>query len=148
MNSDFKDLLKSFLNFQVKFLVVGGVAVIRYTEPRYTKDLDLLIENSIDNSKRIVEALKEFGAPLASIQAEDFTTSDGFYQLGVAPNRIDIINQIPGVVFSEAYERREIVKIAGMEISFISRQDLISAKLAAGRPQDLVDAGALAKGKK
>ena len=148
MNSDFKDLLKSFLNFQVKFLVVGGVAVIRYTEPRYTKDLDLLIENSLENAQRILKALEEFGAPLASIIADDFTTSDGFYQIGVAPNRIDIINQIPGVVFSDAYAGKELVNIAYMQIPFISRQDLISAKLAAGRPQDLVDAGALAKGKK
>jgi len=148
MNSDFKDLLKSFLNFQVRFLVVGGVAVIKYTEPRYTKDLDLLIDNSLENAMKVVSALAEFGAPMSGIQAADFTTSDGFYQIGMPPNRVDIINRIPGVVFSEAYQRKELVKIAEMEVPFISRQDLISAKLAAGRPQDLVDAGALAKQKK
>jgi len=110
--------------------------------------LDLLIDNTLANAKQIVAALKDFGAPLTSILAEDFTTSDGFYQIGIAPNRVDIINQIPGVVFSEAYQRSELVKIDDLEIPFISRQDLISAKLAAGRPQDLVDAGALAKSTK
>ena len=148
MNSDFKDLLRSFLNSHVNFLVVGGVAVIRYTEPRYTKDLDLLIENTLNNAMNIITALREFGAPLASIHPEDFTTSNGFYQIGIPPNRIDIINQIPGVEFSDAYARRELVKISEMEVPFISRQDLISAKLAAGRPQDLVDAGALARTRK
>jgi hypothetical protein len=126
-------------------LVIGGVAVIRYTEPRYTIDLDLLIENSPENAEKIVQALADFGAPLADISAQDFTTKDGFYQIGIAPNRVDVINEIPGVKFVEAYQRKELVKVADLEIPFISRQDLISAKLAAGRPQDLVDEGALAK---
>lgn len=148
MNSDFKDLLKSFLDFQVKFLIIGGFAVIRYTEPRYTKDIDLLIENSPDNAERVHQALLAFGAPLVDVTPKDFTTADGFYQIGVPPNRVDVINAIPGVDFAEAYEAREISLVAGLGLPFISRAHLIEAKLAAGRPQDLVDAGALSKSKK
>lgn len=145
MNSDFKDLLRSFLNFRVRFLIVGGFAVIRYTEPRYTKDLDLLIDNSPDNAALVHKALAAFGAPLRGITPEDFTTNDGFYQIGLPPNRVDVINEIPGVEFNEAYADREVAQVGDLELPFISRKHLIDAKLAAGRPQDLVDAGALAK---
>ncbi len=147
MNSDLIDLLQSFIDFQVKFLVIGGVAVIRYTEPRYTKNLDLLVESTQENSKKVHAALSRFGAPLDNVKENDFSDPSSVFQVGVAPNRIDIFNRIPGVEFHKAYNRKEIVKIQKLEIPFISRDDLISAKLAAGRPQDLVDAGALAKSK-
>jgi len=94
MNSDFKGMLKSFLDFQVEFLVVGGFAVMRYTEPRYTKDLDILITNSLENSERVIKALRAFGAPLSDVTAADFMTDDGFYQIGVAPNRVDVITNL------------------------------------------------------
>lgn len=145
MNSDFKDILKNFLDSQVEFLVVGGFAVMRYTEPRYTKDLDILINNSLENSERVIKALRAFGAPLSDVTAADFMTDDGFYQIGVAPNRVDVINKIPGIEFNAAYAAREFATIGGLQVPFISRKHLIEAKLAAGRPQDLVDAGALAK---
>jgi hypothetical protein len=148
MNSDFKDILKSFLDFQVEFLVVGGFAVMRYTEPRYTKDLDILINNTPANGERVINALKAFGAPLRHVTAADFVTDDGFYQIGVAPNRVDVINKIPGVEFSAAYAAREFATIGGLKVPFISRKHLIDAKLASGRPQDLVDAGALARTRK
>jgi len=148
MNSDFKDLLRLFCAKGVKFLVVGGYAVMNYTEPRYTKDLDILVGCDAGNARAVIEALREFGAPLKDLTESDLTTPGIFYQIGVAPNRVDIITSIAGVQFGEAFVRRSIVKIDGIDVPFISADDLIHAKLAAGRPQDLVDAGAVAKRRK
>ncbi|MDZ4784908.1 MAG: hypothetical protein SGJ02_02415 [bacterium] len=82
---------------------------------------------------------------MSGVLAKDFMDPCSIYQIGVAPNGIDILNRILGVDFSSAYKKREIVNLNGLEIPFICKADLIAAKLAAGRPQDLVDAGSLAK---
>ena len=147
MNSDFKDLLRILNEGACRYLVVGGYAVIRYTEPRYTKDIDILIDCTPENAQLVIKALRVFGAPLHDLTVSDLHTPGIFFQIGIAPNRIDIITQIPGVDFAQAFERRAVVDIEGVLIPFISREDLIASKLASGRPQDLVDAGSLAKGK-
>lgn len=148
MTSDFKDLLRSLCDNQVEFMVVGGHAVMLYTEPRYTKDLDILISRTGENAGRTMVALREFGAPLSNLTKEDLQQEGIFYQIGVAPIRIDIITSIPGVEFEDAWQRRLVSPIDEIPVPFISKDDLIAAKLASGRPQDLVDAGALAKSKR
>lgn len=146
MNSDFKELLEILEEKKVRYLVVGGYAVIKYTEPRYTKDIDILIDRSQENTIKLLDALRKFGAPmLDGISSKDFQNENVFYQIGIAPNRIDIITDIAGINFNEAYQRKTTTNIEGTEVPFIGIEDLISAKLSAGRPQDLVDAGALAK---
>jgi hypothetical protein len=85
-----------------KYLVVGGYAVMLYTEPRYTKDLDIWIEATPDNAARVFRALAEFGAPLTGIRAEEFSAPDLVYQLGMPPARVDILTSITGVDFEEA----------------------------------------------
>ncbi len=145
MNSDVRDLLQSLNDEGVEYLVIGGYAVIRYTEPRYTKDLDILIGRTPDNAKRLMQALRNFGAPLASVTEEDFLEPGIFYQIGVAPNRVDIISSVGNLDFAAAYHRRDCAVVEGIDIPFISLDDLIETKLIAGRPQDLVDASALAK---
>ena len=147
MNSDFKDLLRLFDEEKVKYLVIGGYAVIRYTEPRYTKDIDLLLEPTIENAAKVLECLRKFGAPLYDLGVNDLIAAGTFYQIGVVPNRIDLIVKVPGVDFVSAYANRENAVVDGISIPFICCDDLISAKLASGRPQDLVDAGALYKSK-
>jgi predicted nucleotidyltransferase len=139
VNSDFSDLLRLFNANQVKYLVIGGYALIQYAEPRYTKDLDLWINADASNAQAVYRALREFGAPLADLTEADFTQEGYFYQMGVPPVRVDILMGIPGVVFAEAWPRRMEVDFDGLLVSFISRQDLIAAKRAAGRPQDLLD---------
>ena len=84
-------------------------------------------------------ALKEFGAPLASLTSDDFTNQDCFYQMGKPPLRVDIMMSIPGVVFEEAWKNREVVVLENHAIPFISSSDLIRAKKASGRPQDKID---------
>jgi predicted nucleotidyltransferase len=143
VNSDFSDLLSLFNDHHVKYLVIGGYAVIRYTEPRYTKDLDLFVATDAENARAVFAALREFGAPLAGLTEKDFAEDGYFYQMGVPPIRVDIMMGVPGVVFPDAWERREEVELGGLRVPFISRRDLITSKDAAGRPQDVIDADAL-----
>jgi hypothetical protein len=83
--------------------------------------------------------LKEFGAPLANLSADDVTRQGYFYQMGIPPLRVDIMMSIPGVEFEEAWKNRKAVELDDLKIPFISRSDLIRAKEASGRPQDRID---------
>lgn len=145
MNSDFSDLLRLMDQFQVRFLVVGGYAVIRHTEPRFTKDLDLWIEATAENAERCYRALASFGAPLAGLGPLDFTQQGYIYQMGVPPFRVDILMSLRGIEFVEAWQRRDVQNIDGLSIAFLSKPDLIESKLRAGRPQDLLDVEQLRK---
>jgi hypothetical protein len=142
---DFRELLKIFEKYKIRYLVVGGYAVMKYTEPRFTKDLDVLIATDQDNANAVYSALKEFGAPLENLTSEDFTHKDYFYQMGRAPLRVDIMMSIPGIGFDEAWENREVVELDDLKIFFISRSDLIRSKEASRRPQDMIDIDKLKK---
>jgi hypothetical protein len=145
VNSDFSDLLRLFNDNNVKYLVIGGYALIQYTEPRYTKGLDLWISTDLANAEAVYHALSEFGTPLAGLKEDDFSEEGFFYQMGVPPIRVDILMGIPGVAFREAWERRVEVDFNGLSVFFIAKADLLTAKRAAGRPQDLLDAALLSK---
>ncbi len=136
---DFKELLSLFKKYEVRYLIVGGYAVMRYTEPRFTKDLDVLIAVDDDNARAVYAALAEFGAPLHNLSSEDFAQEGYFYKMGNPPLRVDVLMSIPGVSFAEAWQNHETLQIAETEMYFISKGDLIKAKQAAGRPQDLLD---------
>jgi hypothetical protein len=142
---DFKELLSILEKHKVRYLVVGGYAVMKYTEPRFTKDLDLWVSTDKENSKAVYAALKEFGAPLKKLSPDDFAQEGYFYQMGNPPFRLDVMMSIPGVTFENAWKNREKVKLGGSVIQFISKVDLIKAKEASGRPQDLIDAEELRK---
>jgi hypothetical protein len=147
INSDFKELLQSLNAASVRYLIVGGYAVMVHTEPRYTKDLDVWIEADEANAHRLFAALAEFGAPMQDYAVADFTEPDTFFQIGIDPVRIDILTSITGVDFASAWERRVVVDFGGAPAPVLSRQDLIAAKLAAGRPQDRKDARRLQRPK-
>lgn len=136
---DFKELLSVLARHEVRYLIIGGYAVMKYTEPRWTKDLDLLVAIDPANARAVFAALKEFGAPLTGLTEEDFTDADSFYQMGRPPLRVDVMMSIPGVAFEEAWQRKESAKIAEIPAFFISREDLILAKQASARPQDMID---------
>ena len=143
VNSDFSDLLSLFNAQGVKYLVIGGYAVVQHAEPRFTNDLDLWIGAEIRNAAAVFGALREFGAPLAGLSESDFVEEGFFYRMGTAPARVDILMGIPGVVFDDAWRRRIEVDFDGLLVPFISRDDLIEAKRASGRPQDLLDVDSL-----
>lgn len=136
---DFKELLNLFEKHEIRYLIVGGYAVMKYSEPRFTKDIDIWIATDPKNADAVYAALKEFGAPLANLTADDFTHKDYFYQMGRPPLRVDIMMSIPGVEFEEAWKNREVMELDDLKIPFISRSDLIRAKEASGRPQDKID---------
>ena len=97
MNSDFEELLRAFNETGVKYLVIEEYAVMLYSEPRYTKDLDLWVEASQENAEKVFSALAAFGAPLKNLTAEDFSVEGFFYQMGIPPARVDILMSIDGV---------------------------------------------------
>ena len=142
---EFRDLLVELHNAGARFVVLGGHAVAFHGHPRATKDLDVLVEADPDNAKRVYAALAAFGAPLSAFEVgvEDFASYDGILQIGVPPRRIDVINRADGISFDEAVADGETFDIDGCAIPVIGRAALIKNKLAAGRPQDLVDVKAL-----
>lgn len=146
VNSDFSDLLRILKKYNVKYLVIGGYAVVQYAEPRFTKDLDVLIGVDQENAEAVYKALIEFGAPLAGLTPKDFSEEGYFFQMGVPPVRVDVLMGIPGIEFEECWKRRVEVDFDGLPVTFMSKQDLIVSKRAAGRPQDLIDADLLSKG--
>ena len=145
VNSDFSDLLRLFNANHVRYLIIGGYAVVQYAEPRFTKDLDVWISTDRVNASSVYRALKEFGAPLADLTEDDFAEEGYFYQMGVPPVRVDILMGIPGIAFEEAWANRVKVEFDGLPVIFISKADLITSKRASGRPQDLLDADTLSK---
>ena len=134
----YKELLQLLNKFHVEFLIVGGFAVMKYAEPRYTKDLDVWVNNSTENSARMTHALREFGAPLDhdGISAETFAGKQVVYQIGVAPVRIDVLSAITGVDFREAWKNRVSSSLFGVPVHFISQEDLRTNKEALGRASD------------
>jgi hypothetical protein len=136
---DFKELLSILAKYKVRYLVVGGYAVMKYTEPRFTKDLDLWIATDPQNAEAVFAALKEFGAPLKNLAPADFTREGYFYQMGNPPFRLDIMMSVPGVTFEAAWANRDKAQAEGLVIPFISKADLVKAKEASARDQDRID---------
>ena len=148
MYQDYKDLLSAFHAHGVRYLIVGGYAVIFHAQPRFTKDFDLFVKADQPNAQAIYAALGEFGAPLEGIRPEEFAERGTFFRFGRDPRGFDVLLDLPGVDFDAAWERRveDVIDAAsGLRANFISRDDLIAAKLAAGRPQDLADVDAIKK---
>jgi len=148
MYQDYKDLLSAFDAHGVKYLVVGGFAVIYHTQPRFTKDMDLFIKADPANARATYAALADFGASLQGIRPEDFTDRNSFFRFDREPKGFDILPAIPGVDFDAAWERRVEAVVdpaTGLKANFISAEDLITSKLASGRPQDIADADAIRK---
>jgi hypothetical protein len=142
MYQDFKDLLSAFHAHSVKYLIVGGYAVSFHGQPRATKDLDLFIKADPTNAKAAYAALVAFGAPLADISVGDLADPRQFIRFGREPAAVDILPGIDGVDFDAAWERRVegvIDPQSGLTGFFISKDDLIAWKLAAGRLRDLAD---------
>ncbi len=139
MHSDLLDILRVFNQYKVEYLIIGGYAVAFHAEPRFTKDLDILVRADQANARRVYQALRAFGAPLSGLTAQDFEQEKYWYQIGTPPVRVDILLSIEGVNFADAWTRRVESIIGDVPALFISKEDLIAAKTAAGRPQDLID---------
>jgi hypothetical protein len=131
--------LNAFIAEGVEYLVVGAYALAAHGILRATGDLDLHIHSTPDNAQRVFRALQEFGAPLGDLTEGDLSTPGTVYQIGLSPNRIDILTLIDGVEFTTAWKNRLEIDVDGITIPVIGREDLIRNKRAVGRPQDLAD---------
>ncbi|MFT3709149.1 MAG: hypothetical protein QM817_16015 [Archangium sp.] len=147
LSADFYDLLREFHRVGVRFLVVGAHALSAHGVTRATGDLDVWVEASPENAILVHRALEAFGAPLSAhaITAADFEKQGTVYQMGLPPLRIDVLTQISGVQFSEAWATRTIVKVRDLELPVLGKATLIANKRAAGRPKDLLDVELLEK---
>jgi len=139
MNRDFRDLLAEFNARGVDYLIVGAHAMAAHGHVRATKDLDIWVRPDPSNARRVLAALQAFGAPLHDLTAEDLTQPGLVFQIGVAPIRIDILTEIAGVEFSEAWARRFETRFADQPVGVLSREHMIQSKRALGRKQDLAD---------
>lgn len=143
LNSDYSDLLRTFVAEKVDFLLIGAHALALHGLPRFSEDIDIWTRATPKNAQRVYDALATFGAPMIDVAAEDFARPDVVYQIGIAPIRIDILTDISGVSFDDAWARRMETTIDGIPVCVIGRDDLIANKRATGRPKDLLDAEAL-----
>jgi hypothetical protein len=139
MNPDFVDLLRAFVAADVRFLIVGAYALALHGRPRATGDLDVWIEATPENAARVMKALAAFGAPLQDISTDDFSREGVTYQIGVAPGRIDILTQLTGLTFAEAWPERMRRPFGDVDVDFIGRTAFIRNKRATGRAKDLGD---------
>ena len=145
IEKDFKEFIALLNENKVKYLIVGGFAIAYYVEPRYTKDIDILVEASEENSKKIIDALTGFGFGNIGLKEGDFQKPNQVIQLGYAPVRIDIITSIAGVTFDSAWMNKVEGKYGDIYCFFISKEDLILNKQKVARPQDIADVKKLKK---
>src|ERR1035438_274271 len=131
---DLKQLLLAFNAQRVEYLIIGGYAVGIYSEPRATKDLDLFIRSEVRNSEAVDRALDAYGAPIAGLTPADFRDDpNSVFQIGQPPARIDILQNIGGVAFDEAWQHRTEDSLDDVPVHVISAEHLIQSRLQAGR---------------
>lgn len=138
-NRDYKDLFRILNEYKVRYVVVGAYAVMYYTEPRYTKDVDIWVEPTPPNAKKVWQALAKFGAPLKGVTIDNFCNPHLVYQIGIEPNRIDIMMGVPGLEFQQAWKNRVRSRYGKENIYILNMKDLIIAKKTAKRSQDKID---------
>ena len=139
MNQDFRDMLLLLEEHGVEYLVVGGYAVIRYTQPRFTKGLDIWIRPSRENAAKTAKALRAFGVPLIEVTEEDFAEGGLQFMIGIYPNAIDFLTSIKGLDFEETWKSKRTFETNSGSVHYLAPSDLITTKRAVGRTQDLAD---------
>jgi predicted nucleotidyltransferase len=148
LEQDFEDFVDLLNKHHVNYLIVGGYALAFHGKPRHTGDLDIWIEISNDNAEKMCLVIAEFGMASLGMEKYDFLKKGAITQIGYPPLRIDILNEIDGVEFKDAYGHKLIIDIDGLTINYIGLDDLIKNKTVSGRSQDIADVNALKKLKK
>jgi len=148
LDKDFEDFVFLLNKYDVNYMIIGGYALAFHGRPRHTGDLDIWIDVSEENAHKMFNVINEFGLASLGLKIEDFLEKGIITQIGYPPLRIDILNEIDGVEFNEAYQNKLIIDIDGLPISYISLDDLIKNKQVSGRQRDLSDVSELNKLKK
>jgi predicted nucleotidyltransferase len=139
LDRDLREFIELLNARDVRYVIVGAFALAYHGRPRYTGDIDIFVESSSENVKRLTEVIDEFGFTNIGVVEEDFTAADQVVQLGVEPNRMDLMTSISAVEFEEAWNGREYGNLDGIQVPFISKELLKRNKAAVGRKQDLAD---------
>mgnify|MGYP001199611058 CR=1 FL=1 len=143
LNEDYKEMLQSLIDENVRFILVGAYALAAHGYPRATMNIDIWVMPSPGNADAVLRALKKFGAPLHGLTSNDLQKPDTIFQIGVAPRRIDIITGASGLDFESAFANSLKTEIEGIRLNIPSLDDLICNKKASGRSKDIADAEAL-----
>jgi len=145
LNDDFRDLLAALLSVEARFLVVGAHALAVHGVPRATGDLDVWIDRDPANAEKVWAALAQFGAPLETLgfSRSDLTAARSVIQIGIPPRRIDLLTEITGVEFGDAWPGRVTYPVGELSVPFLGREELLANKRATGRQRDLADLEAL-----
>ncbi len=145
LDKDFEDFVLLLNKHCVNYMIVGGYALAFHGKPRHTGDLDIWIDISEDNARRMVSVVNEFGMASLGMQQHDFLQKGIITQIGYPPLRIDILNEIDGINFAEAYPNKLIIDVDGLPVNYIGLDDLIKNKQASARNQDIADINELNK---
>ncbi|MFZ3137809.1 MAG: hypothetical protein WA126_10520 [Thermodesulfovibrionales bacterium] len=145
LEKDFKEFIESLNKNSVRYLIIGSFALSYYSEPRYTKDIDILVDSTASNADRLMTAIREFGFSDIELSSRDFLEPNQVIQLGIAPLRIDLLTSLKGIPFADAWDRRTTGQYGDIPAFYISKQDLIDHKKLVGRKQDLADIEKLTK---
>jgi predicted nucleotidyltransferase len=148
VEKDYEEFLSLLNNHNVKYCIIGAFAVAFYAKPRYTKDIDILVEPSNDNAQKILKVINEFGFGELAVSVEDLTQEGNILQLGYEPLRIDLLNKLEGFQFQDIWKNR-VAGIYGSEkVYIIGLDDLIKNKKMSGRPSDKIDIELLKKNRR
>jgi len=139
IEADFKELLGLLNKHKVRYCVIGAFAFGFHARPRYTKDMDILIEPVLENAQKIVKALNEFGFQSLNLTEADFCKKNQCIQLGYEPVRVDLLTSIKGLSFSRVWKNKVKGSYGGEKVFFIGLNELMKAKEIANRDQDVVD---------
>jgi len=139
VNPDFLDILRALSAADARFLLIGAYAVSVHAEPRATGDLDIWVEPTPENARRVYAALRAFGAPLEQLTVDDLATPEVVFQIGLPPRRVDILTSITGVSFGDAWTGHVEVAYGDVRVPVIGRDALLANKRALGRLKDLMD---------
>ena len=145
VEKDYEELLELFNKHDVRYCIIGSFALAFHARPRYTKDLDILVEPSSQNARKILDALNDFGFGSLELSEQDFMEPGQIIQLGYEPVRIDIINSIEGMDFEEIWNNRCTGEFGRERVFFIGLNEFIKSKRISNRIQDQADLEALAK---
>jgi len=136
---DYEEFLELLNEHKVRYCIIGSYALSFHARPRYTKDIDILIDASPENARKILAALDKFGFGSLDLKIEDFSTKGNIIQLGYEPVRIDIITSLKGIDFSDVWKSRVQGPYGNQMVNYINRQNLIKTKKIADRAQDRAD---------
>jgi hypothetical protein len=140
---DFDEFCALLTAREVEFVIVGAHALAFHGAPRFTGDLGILIRPTVDNARRALTAIAEFGFPTAPLTAADIVSGTKVIEMGVAPVQIHVMSEISGVTWDEVWANHEIGTLGPHAVAFIGRETFLRNKRAAGRPKDLADIDAL-----